>query len=104
MWRNPDNSICDNLPDYLNDLNAMHEAEKSLSKFQLQKYGEHLQEIVNYYCVGVVSDYPRDFMCLAMIAGATAAQRAEAFLKTLGLWEDDSYIPVAPNLGIGGEE
>lgn len=70
--------------DPLNDLNAMHEAEKVLTDFQLQKFGEHLQDIVNYYCVGVVPDYHRDLMCLAKIAHASAAQRADAFLLTLG--------------------
>ncbi len=61
----------DQLPDYLGDLNAMHEAEKVLTGIQLAEYSIWLQKIEDY-----------DFL-------ATAAQRAEAFLKTLGLWIEE---------------
>ncbi len=61
----------ENLPDYLNDLNAMHEAEKVLTGIQLAEYSIWLQKIEDL-----------DFL-------ATAAQRAEAFLKTLGLWVEE---------------
>lgn len=74
----------DTFPDYLHDLNAMHEAEETLTDFQLQAFGDQLQQIVNYYCVGVVPDYHRHLMCLAKIAHATASQRSDAFLLTLG--------------------
>jgi len=59
------------LPDYLNDLNAMHEAEKRLGD------GTYLWD---RYC---------DFLggSLYHCAHATAAKRAEAFLKTLYLWK-----------------
>jgi len=58
------------LPDYLNDLNAMHEAEKFLTSTDLGwKYIEVLKK--------VTFELP---WC------ATARQRAEAFLKTLDLW------------------
>lgn len=75
------------IPDYWNDLNAMHEAEKALLKkpISIEIYGENLQEITNYYVVGVVEDYPRHLGSLAKIAHATAPQRAEAFLKTITL-------------------
>jgi len=58
------------LPDYLSDLNAMHEAEKILNK-----------------------DQKRHYACAKLRGGvfdavhSTAAQRAEAFLKTLSLWK-----------------
>lgn len=57
------------LPDYPSDLNAMHEAEKVLTLDQYYKYSGRL---------------------LGKIGGlsATAAQRAEAFLRTLGLWKE----------------
>lgn len=64
------------IPDYLNDLNAMHEAEKSCIKGGCEElYLGHLgftdndweHEIFNYVT-------------------ATASQRAEAFLKTVGKW------------------
>jgi hypothetical protein len=65
------------LPDYPNDLNAMHEAEKTLSKNDRQKY------------LDILADAPRDdmYQTWADSVFTTAAQRAEAFLKTLNLWE-----------------
>ena len=59
------------LPDYLNDLNAMHEAEKALNTEQLARYNKWLAHI----CTDNYSSL------------ASAAQRAEAFLKTLDLYK-----------------
>jgi hypothetical protein len=75
-------------PYYLEDLNAMHEAEKTLEDRQHQYYYRHLEEIQSgcpyepdsYYGAGWIYHNVH----------AIAAQRAEAFLKTLGLWEDDN--------------
>lgn len=61
------------VPDYLNDLNAMHEAEKILNTNQAADYCELLRPII---CG-----------CWRLVH-ATAAQRAEAFLRTLNLWTD----------------
>ena len=61
------------LPDYINDLNAMHEAENVLTNEQWWLFVEFLTEIRG----GGVS------LCIS----ATAAQRAEAFLKALNLWK-----------------
>jgi len=58
------------LPDYLNDLNAMHDAENTLDKNQEAMYYDRLCAISG-----------------VMAYRATAAQRAEAFLKTLNLWK-----------------
>ena len=64
------------LPDYCTDLNAMHEAEEMLSKAQWEDFVQHLaNEWIN------VSDAWKD------VCHATARQRAEAFLRTLGKWE-----------------
>ena len=63
--------LCGYYPDYLNDLNAMHEAEKILTNDQRDDYFDRL------LWVG-----PPLF--------STAAQRAEAFLRTLNLWRDDN--------------
>jgi hypothetical protein len=61
------------IPDYLNDLNAMHEAEEVLTDSdQKHKYASLLGR----------HDY-------WLLIHATAAQRAEAFLRTIGKWEDD---------------
>jgi len=62
------------IPDYLNDLNAMHDAERVLT---YKQGGEMTLWIQRMTCSGYG---PQLF--------ATAAQRAEAFLKTLNLWKD----------------
>jgi hypothetical protein len=59
------------VPDYLNDLNAMHEAEDELSGNQYMVYALML-DAVEGSLFGI---------------RATARQRAEAFLRTLGKWE-----------------
>jgi hypothetical protein len=62
-------------PDYLNDLNAMHEAEKMLNSES------------GYHGIGGYGLY---LVALEHNVSATAAQRAEAFLKTLNLWINDA--------------
>ena len=62
------------LPDYCNDLNAMHEAEKVLNNDYKR---------LNYQVK--LGGYPADNDYWSGYT-ATAAQRAEAFLKTLNLW------------------
>ena len=63
---------CDSChPDWCNDLNAMHEAEAKLSFEQLYKMEARLKEMTGAVCFR-----------------ATARQRAEAFLRTLGKWEE----------------
>jgi len=63
------------LPDYLNDLNAMHEAEKVLTNAQENGY-------ITILCLDIQPE-PKLFH-------ATAAQRAEAFLRTIGKWEESA--------------
>jgi hypothetical protein len=65
------------LPDYLNDLNAMHEAEKLLANDQCAAY-----------LVILARSLPEAGLD-SWAFHATASQRAEAFLKTLGLWTND---------------
>lgn len=70
------------IPDYLNDLNAMHEAEKvlrcSVDYIQIHAW--------NNYCIRLGFFLrPQDVHDNNCIH-ATAEQRAEAFLKTLNLW------------------
>ncbi len=59
------------IPDYCSDLNAMHEAEKTLSEDQMWIMARkiELNEDRWYF-------------------HASARQRAEAFLRTLGKWEE----------------
>ena len=75
------------LPDYLSDLNAMHEAVLSLPPEPMVRFCEHLWDIV-------ARDFGRRWKDLdgnyqpARLVFATAAQRAEAFLHTLNLWDN----------------
>ena len=79
------------VPDYLNDLNAMHEAESSLTEEQFYIYGSYLDTITlpKKSMPMCYVDSPEAGMYRELIC-ATAAQRAEAFLKTLGLWEEEA--------------
>lgn len=66
------------LPDYLHDLNAMRKAEETLTTHK--ERAAYVQAIV-----------PEDFNSADakwLLATASAARRAEAFLKAKGLWED----------------
>ncbi len=64
------------LPNYLNDLNAMREAEKVLTATEQQD--EYCRRLA-FVCWG---DFRQNFILIH----ATATQRAQAFLMTLGLW------------------
>ena len=66
-----------NPPDYLNDLNAMHEAVNTLNEIQGCIFCDNLFKIMN--SSNGVSEF--------MKVNASAAQRAEAFLRTLNLWK-----------------
>lgn len=86
-WRDPkDGVFTSELPDYLSDLNAMHEAEevviytRSLGLIYLMK----LQDAANHSFPARFDNTERTLPCTS----ATAAQRAEAFLRTIGKWED----------------
>ena len=69
------------VPDYLNDLNAMHCAEEMLTDDQWVEYRENIRTVV--LCpVRYVSQW-----CKADIH-STARQRAEAFLRTIGKWKE----------------
>ena len=62
-------------PNYPFDLNAMHEVEKWLTGYQQTvTYSDNLMKIVGYHTFDS--------------AHATAAQRAEAFLRTIRKWEE----------------
>jgi hypothetical protein len=65
------------IPDFSGDLNEMHEAEKTLFPYYATVYANKLARATK-------ADYSDDteYFC------ATARQRAEAFLRTLGKWEE----------------
>ena len=64
------------LPDYCNDLNAMHEAEKELTEIQCAFYRQNLHEIIT------------NIPASRYVWHATARKRAEAFLRTIGKWKE----------------
>ena len=73
LWMCERNVWFAGIPDYLNDLNAMHEAERTMGDPQLWvEYQSYLSDVMGN---------------VGWIYHATAAQRAEAFLKTLNLWK-----------------
>jgi hypothetical protein len=71
-------------PTYAYDLNAMHEAEKVLDDAQERAYELKLARVVRHE--RGISDYD-SIRHTKFTTYATAAQRAEAFLKTLNLWK-----------------
>jgi len=80
MWTaNGIDYTCPDLWAWANDLNAMHEAEKVLTKEQRREYQNYMYDMACEI----------DNTCGRwMPYSATARYRAEAFLKTLGKWED----------------
>lgn len=71
------------IPNYPEDLNAMHEAEKVLNFVSLRNYYCELRTL----CCPPEPHNLTATECAFLIFIATAAQRAEAFLRTLNLWE-----------------
>ncbi len=69
------------VPEYLTDLNAMHEAEKALNHNMSAHYADQLCLLV-----GIDWNSDAEFDEFFKLSNATAAQRAEAFLKTIGKW------------------
>ena len=69
-------------PDYLNDLNALHDAWEKKIAFKHEVPGRFRNELRKKCCRerGLFGEWDA--------VNATAAQRAEAFLRTLNLWDD----------------
>lgn len=74
-WHRPDGSVdlCGNIPRYAYDLNAMHEAEEGLEPVERFQYENWLAALRANS---------------AFTSSCTAAQRAEAFLRTHDKWKD----------------
>jgi hypothetical protein len=64
------------VPSFCKDLNAMHEAEKGLVSLQWVSYSRRLQTLCDESVTWPIH--------------ATASQRAEAFLRTIGKWKEVS--------------
>ncbi len=85
LGRHPSNSAdaCYSpLPDFLNDLDAMHEAEATLTPGRYERYVRILSEVSWVDSIAGATS----FACIH----ASAAHRAEAFLRALNLWKDSA--------------
>jgi hypothetical protein len=92
IWKSPNGQYVRDafFPDYLSDLNAMHEAVMSLPSERRVEYRKQLKYIVAprtkpARAGGLVFMGDKEYDAWF---NATAAQRAEAFLRTLNLWTD----------------
>lgn len=88
-WKAPNGRVHENwsgalsCPNYLNDLNDIHKAEKTLGGGRQEAYYRALDEIVQ-------KPQPSGRMIRFEFKAvhAAAAQRSEAFLRVLDLWVD----------------
>ena len=69
------------VPDYLNDLNAMHEAEKTLTPEQRNQYINILDDMAGDIDDPVQHDF--QWCC------SSANHRAKAFVRVVGKWEEE---------------
>ncbi len=73
------------IPDYGNNLSAMHEVEKSMTDEQWEEYSNILFDITHPW-----DDCGSFESIIRATCHADAAQRLEAILKTLNLWEQET--------------
>lgn len=71
------------ISDYVHDLNAMHRAELILTQAQATEY----YHLLSVYCFHASLD-SGSRPSQRWIFHATAAQKATAFVRALGLWKD----------------
>lgn len=68
------------IPDYLNSLDAMFEVEKTLDEGQQDTFLITLKRVVE----PGLDDFQKEFNAIH----ATAKQRAEAYLRAIGRWQE----------------
>lgn len=78
-WTSP-TGVTMKQPNFCEDLNAMHEAEGKLNETQVQAYLNRLAD-----CTPVKSQNRYGYWPMVH---ATAPQRAEALMRTIGKWRD----------------
>jgi hypothetical protein len=71
------------IPNYTECLNAMHKAVRIFDYDQADEFDDHLCDI----CKRANDEQENPTPWRFAVTNATAAQRAEAFLKTLNLWK-----------------
>lgn len=75
------------IPDYLNDLNAIHEVVNHFSFHQRENYNAKLFQVVSGVNQSIAITEP-NYIFQAL--NATAAQRCEALLRTIGEWQESA--------------
>ena len=89
-WTDFDGAAYYPLPDYCNDLNAMHEVIKTLDTKQQIQYADVLcrqtgKELLDYTGCYYPGENPIiDMEIIFLVHNSTALQRAEAYLRTIG--------------------
>ena len=79
-----ESDVCVDIPNYLNDLNAMHDAVSIFDYDQADQFEDHLCDICKRSNDEKENPAPWRFA----VVNATASQRAEAFLRTIGKWKE----------------
>jgi hypothetical protein len=90
-WRTPKGSERTKLPDYHHDLNAIHEVVCGLTDEQFLRYVPHLKRVTDAMidCYADSIYIERHLTDYRVMHQATAAQRCEAYLRTIGKWRDE---------------
>lgn len=78
-------SVASVVPDFLNDLNAVHEAEKILQD-KCKYWPDYIDELSKLFRCGFPNE---DSTNWSQMCHATAAQRAESLLRAVGKWIDE---------------
>lgn len=76
------------LPNYLESLDAMHEAERAMDCLFRKDYIANLWKVCGFEADSANFWTEYNFRGIYALLHATAKQRAEAFLKTIGKWKE----------------
>lgn len=76
------------LPDYCTDLNAIAQAEAKLRGNEVRKYSDALTRLVSKQSTDDDWSEEKGISSKTQAWHATAAQRAEALLRTIGRWSE----------------
>lgn len=86
VYHDPQGDICATLPNYPEDLNACHEAWKSLNEEEQRLWLYQLFVVCGFDGAVVGAYHTKE---TNIVVNATAPQRCEAFLRVKGKWKED---------------
>jgi hypothetical protein len=89
----PTKCIGASVPDYLNDLNACYEMEELLDEGQKERFVFWINHLHPFADIHYSERKRATRLEVFSLVHATAAQRAVAFLHTLGLWQETPTQP-----------